>query len=101
MPWKERNGRLYFYRNRRKGDTVVSEYIGHGEKATQIALQIRAKVELERRLRDRESQERYEQELIDNTIDAIGQLVNSYTGAHLLATGHHQHKRQWRKQYGK
>ena len=28
MAWEERNGNRYFYRKRRVGDRVISEYVG-------------------------------------------------------------------------
>ena len=30
MAWEDRNGRLYYYRKRREGKRVVSEYVGNG-----------------------------------------------------------------------
>ena len=30
MAWEERNGNQYYYRKRRQGNRVVSEYVGKG-----------------------------------------------------------------------
>ena len=37
MPWKERNGKSYYYRSVRKDGRVVSEYKGSGENAQDYA----------------------------------------------------------------
>jgi hypothetical protein len=100
MGWETRNGQQYFYEKIREGDRVVSRYIGAGEAAAKAELQMRAKAELERRRRERERHEQQEQDIIDNAVDAIGDLINSYANAHLVVAGYHWHKGQWRKQRG-
>ena len=93
MAWK--NG--YYYRSRRKGDQVLSEYIGTGYAAELIALfdeqereQARAKREAFRRkvTADRGQQKE---------IDAVGQVASDIVAAVMLLAGYHKHKRQWRR----
>ena len=38
-----------------------------------------------------------DEEQLDTMLDEVTALVNAYAGALMLATGHYQHKRQWRK----
>lgn len=87
----------YYYRRKRQGDKVISEYVGHGADAQLIALldehereQARAKREAFRRkvTADRGQQKE---------IDAVGQVASDIVAAVLLVAGYHRHKRQWRK----
>lgn len=95
MAWE----RGYYYRKRRIGGQVVSEYIGTGPLAELIA------EEDEQQRAEREAQRAQLRKLkradrnIDRQIDEAGEMVRSVINALLLATGHHTHKRQWR-QYG-
>jgi hypothetical protein len=93
MPWK--NG--YYVRNRREGKTVVAEYIGHGDFARLLARldeherqQRQAAQAAEREELDRLAAEDARYAELDEMIGAV------VAGLH-IATGHHTHKRQWRK----
>ena len=97
MAWK--NG--YYYRNKRVGNTVVSEYVGGGvmgEFAEMVDEDERQKADLCRRavqeIKRRDA-------AIDNEIDKIGAQVKALVEAMLLVTGYHQFKRTWRKQRGR
>lgn len=87
----------YYYRRKRQGDKVISEYVGAGAEAELIALldehereQARAKREAFRRkvTADRGQQKE---------IDAVGQVASDIVAAVMLVAGYHRHKRQWRR----
>ena len=97
MAWLKKGNHEYYYRSRRIGDRVVSEYVGSGPLANLIAEQDqddRLERELERRseLEEQRSHKRLEQQA-----DSAGDLINAMVQAAFLVTGHHTHKRQWRK----
>lgn len=93
MGWERRGNRRYYYRKRRQGGQVVSEYVGAGELAETTA----ALDALERDLRQAE-QRRWEAiQAADAQVDQVADLVQALIHAILLATGHHTHKGQWRK----
>ena len=91
-----RRGR-YYYRSKREGHSVVTEYLGGGEIA-ELTAQIDA-MERQREAEERKSirEERAEQRAIDTQIDAGGRELRRVLRAYLLANGYHTHKGQWRK----
>ena len=97
MGWETRAGRLFYYRKRRIGRRVVSEYGGSGEAAAVVAA-LDAHERAERDARRKERQRMREQErAIDAEIDAVCQAVRTLTAGVLLLHGYHTHKGQWRK----
>ncbi len=97
MAWEDRNGRRYYYRKRRVGGKVRSEYIGSGPLAEAIA----AMDEQERRERERHRQEeRQEQEAIEELLAEVGgvqEIIRALTRAMLLVEGCHTHHGTWRR----
>jgi len=97
MGWEKRGHRLYYYRKRREGKRVISEYVGHGELAEAIA----TLDALDRHEQEAERaalwDEREAQRDVDQAIDTAGELVRALTHTVLLASGYHKHKGQWRK----
>jgi len=92
----QRNG--YYYRSRRDGDRVVTEYLGRAEWAT-AAAELDAFERERRREEAAEERARRETELqLDRDIDALGEIARAVTTAALLASGYHTHRRQWRRQ---
>jgi hypothetical protein len=96
MAWENRNGKQYYYQKRREGDRVVSRYIGTGAVAGLMA-------QLDEIGRERQALEREqwrasqaEEAAIDRGIADYRKLLRQFTAAVLLASGCHQHKRQWR-----
>jgi hypothetical protein len=92
-----RNGNLYYYRKRREGSRVVSEYVGGG---ILVDLeQRRAESERAKREADRERLrvERMSMAEIDQALDRFSGMVDSLMAAELISKGFHQHKRQWRR----
>jgi hypothetical protein len=93
MSWEQRGNRRYYYRKRREGDRVISEYVGAGELA-ETAVAIDA---LEREIRRAERQRRAERRALDAQIDEVCDLIRALTFAELLVSGYHTHKGQWRR----
>jgi len=92
----QRNG--YWYRSKREGATVVTEYLG---RASWVEPMQRLD-DLERQQRELErAKARAEREAaleLDREIDGLGELTRQMAGAVLVVSGYHSHKRQWRKQ---
>lgn len=98
MAWLTAGTRKYYYRRRRVGGRVLSEYVATGRTA-QIVAQMDEQ-ERQKRAAEAEAlrQAQAAQDAVDREVDALGAQVRRYVTAVLLATGHHQHRRQWRKQ---
>lgn len=97
MAFENRHGGRYYYRKRRTGNRVVSEYVGKGELAECFAsLDRYDRIEKEiERLRQIEFRARFEQ--IDDEIDSAFELSKSLVDALFLINGYRTHKGQWRK----
>ena len=97
---EKRNGRVYYYKSRRDGEKVRKVYVGAGDFA-----HLAAKLEEAERLR-REEEAAYweaERERLEENAAFLGELeeaVEVLTRAHLLASGCHRHKGQWRRRRG-
>jgi hypothetical protein len=97
MAWLKKGNRKYYYRSRRVGDRVYSEYVGAGFLAELIAEEDQAE-RLERKLEyRREMEKRRAHKQLERQSDEVSNLINSMVQAAFLVTGHHTHKRQWRK----
>jgi hypothetical protein len=94
---RNKNGNLYYYKKRRVGSKVISEYQGGGE-LVQIVQYIEARDRAEKEAeRERQRIERMSMAEIDKQIDNFSKMVDTLLAAELLARGFHQHKRQWRR----
>ena len=97
MGWESRGDRLYYYRKRREGQHVVSEYIGTGTTASLIA-ELDNDDYLERAYNATEwKKQRNEQRKIESNMDKVQESINSFVRAVFLTSGYHAHKGQWRK----
>ena len=88
---------MYYYRKRREGGRVVSEYVGAGPLVELLAeeyAQDRAYREAEREA-ERLAREEYEAQ--DKHVADLVKLARVLTRAVLLDAGYHTHKGQWRK----
>jgi hypothetical protein len=97
MGWETRNGKSYYYRKERTGNRVRSVYVGSGligQLSAQTDEQGRAEKDEERRALRRQIEK---QDAIDSRIDAVCDLTERLVTAALIASGFHQHKRQWRR----
>lgn len=97
MPWENRHGRRYYYRKKRRGRRVISEYIGAGPGAELIATLDQAEREMTQAERDRWRAEIAEQRRIDRELDRVGAGLRGLVAEALRAAGYHRHKGQWRR----
>jgi hypothetical protein len=97
---EKRNGRVYYYKSRRDGEKVRKVYLGAGDFA-----QLAAKLDEAERL-SREEEAAYweaERERFERSAAFLQELEEAaeiLARAHLLASGFHQHKGQWRRKRG-
>ncbi len=92
-----RNGNLYYYKKRREGNRVVSEYVGGG----MIVDLEQKRAELDKAIREAQAAqleaERMSLTAIDKSLDEFSDIVDTLTNAVLISMGYHQHNRQWRR----
>jgi len=93
MSWERRGHKRYYYRKRRQGERVVSEYVGTGELAETAA----ALDTLEQELRQAQRRQWETIRAFDAQVDEACDLIQALARGALLVTGHHMHKGQWRK----
>jgi hypothetical protein len=97
MGWERRRNGRYYYRKKRIGKRVVSEYFGAPDAAELIAT-MDAKDRDRRELARRDWQDQRDAALaLDREIDAVVDQTRVLTVAWLLAQGYHTHKGQWRR----
>jgi len=101
MAREQRRNREYYYRKQRQGRKVISEYVGTGLLADYAAA-------LDERKRGQEAQRRaewqaakLEAEQLDAILGEVEAEIEPVVVALMLATGHHTHKRQWRRKRSK
>jgi len=100
MGWEVRSGRKYFYQKIRIGRRVISHYLG----TDILALLVETEVEQSRieNLRDKLTKatgEKVLRTLRDGNQQALEaeHLIQAILQSALIITGHHTHKRQWRR----
>jgi hypothetical protein len=97
MAWEDRNGNLYYYRKRREGGRVVSEYVGSGFAGIMAeGLDLENRQEAEYRRRELRKQKQYAA-AIESQAREVEEYTRIMTRAYLLLAGYHTHKGQWRK----
>lgn len=97
MAWETRGNSSYYYRKKRVGGKVVSEYVGKGLVAQEIASMDLA----ERQERNKESEaikkEKNELELLDRQVMQSISVICRMAEGFLMMSGFHKHKGQWRR----
>jgi hypothetical protein len=97
MGWENRGNKYYYYRKKRIGKKVISEYIGFGPDAEKIARED----DLAKRKREKArlawQHRQAEIRAMDDALDSIETITRSLVNANLLLAGYHTHKGQWRK----
>ena len=100
MGWetRKRGADSYYYRSVREGDRVRKEYCGGGTLG-RLAAQLD---EIERRQKKEEASHwKVEKEhLVKNTafLKELEEAAEIVVRAHLIATGYHRHKGEWRRE---
>ncbi len=96
MGWERRGQTLYYYRKKRVGKRVFSQYGGCGE-IGQLNAALDAKQRIERCSRKAiEWRVRQEFEAQDRDLYSLNKAFRVVTCAQLLAEGYHRHNGQWR-----
>ena len=100
MGLEKRNGHVYYYKSCRDGEKVRKVYAGAGDIAHTAA-----KLDEEERLSRKEEVAYWkaERDRLEWSAAFLGELEEAaevLVRAHLLASGFHQHKGQWRRQRG-
>ncbi|GIW86685.1 MAG: hypothetical protein KatS3mg108_1009 [Isosphaeraceae bacterium] len=99
MGWKTINGRRYYYKCRRVGGRVVTEYYGGGE-AGAVMAHLQRLDNLDRaEARDDERARRQEDRDLDDALDALVAEARSQADALIEAAGYYRHRRQWRRRH--
>ena len=102
MGWetRERGAGSYYYRSVREGDRVKKEYVGGGTLG-EVAAELD---EVKRRQREEEAaywgEERERLERSAAFLQGLEEAAEVLVRAHLLASGFHKHKGQWRRKRG-
>jgi hypothetical protein len=92
-----KNGNQYYYKKRRIGNRVVSEYWGRGEIAVLMYRYNRLERDQEQARRHQFKAE-YEPILAqDNELAQLGELGRMFAQAQLYLAGYYQHHGEWRK----
>lgn len=97
MAWEERGNNLYYYRKKRVGGRVVSQYIGAGEVAREIARVDELKREKRELLRKEERDRITQHKELDNDLARCADTLQSTAFVILSAQRYHRHKGQWRR----
>ena len=98
MSWETRGSKQYYYRRRKVNGRVIGEYVGSGYLGEFVA-----QADEHERQEAQQKRQAWQatvdaEKQLDGLIDEVTEAMNVYADALMLATGHHQHKRQWRKQ---
>jgi len=101
MGLEKRGNGVYYYKKRRIGNRVVSEYCGAGEIGRLMQLldrERRGEARLEKELLKRSfEKEKYRQSELDEAIDTFCLNAKAFEDALFLINDYHVHSRQWRK----
>ena len=97
MGWKTINGRRYYYKSERGGNTVKSTCFGAGEASTLMAEM--AALERLERAADREDLRKQQDEFMteEAAVSEWFDGIQTVADAAMIAAGFHKHKRQWRR----
>jgi len=97
MGIETRKGNLYYYKKRRVGQRVVSEYVGSGEVVQLADRMVALERERKQELRESLQAQQASADWINSMVDKHSETVDRIVELHLLALGYHKHNRQWRR----
>jgi hypothetical protein len=93
MGWKTINGRSYYYKSRREGGQVKTDYCGAGAPGLLMSLLV-AEDQAEREaIRAERAESLAEDRAVAEWFDGIQAIAD----AAIIAAGFHKHKGQWRR----
>jgi len=97
MAWEQRGSNLYYYRKKRRGRQVISEYVGGGPLA-QLFSDLDQEERYERKqTRAQWQKQKQEVRSVESDLVQLHEITTSLVKATLLVSGNHPHKGQWRK----
>jgi len=97
MGWENRGNGRYYYRKKRIGSKVVSEYVGNGVLA-EMAENLDKSERAQRIYECEQEQQKLESvQIINNIVSKMEDDIRILTKAYLLLNGFHTHKGSWRK----
>ena len=97
MAREQRRNREYYYRKQRQGRKVISEYVGGGLLADYAEAKDNIRRNQEEQRRAAWQAKKRAEEQLDAILGEVDAAIEPVVTALMLATGHHTHKRQWRK----
>jgi hypothetical protein len=97
MGWELRGGQRYYYRKRRVGDRVISEYLGRDDFAELLAKDAEEDQFIATTQGEIEHADRNAEREMDGQLEEECSLLGAIVGALLRASGFHQHRGQWRR----
>jgi len=97
MAWEQRSGQRYYYRKKREGGRVISQYMGAGEIADLCSVIDRDEYLQRRWNQAKWKMQKDEAEKFDKDQKKLSQLTRQILRACLLVQGYHPYKGQWRK----
>jgi hypothetical protein len=96
MGLEQRKGKINYYKKRRIGSRVVSEYVGGGLLAVVAHKHAQERKE-EGRVKAQETERQRAETLnLEAEIDTLIGNINALSAGILTASGFYQHNRQWR-----
>jgi len=97
---ERRDGNLYYYRSVRAGEKVRKVYEGSGE----LARIAHEREIMKRALREHERRESANElerlEALAAPVEELSEAAEILARAHLIASGYHRHKGEWRRRRG-
>jgi len=97
MSWEERGNGTYYYRKKRHGSRVVSEYVGRGKSAEYAAFFDGSGKRVRALVRAAKREAHATEERADETVLEFEKMVQALARGYLIAQGCHTHKGQWRR----
>lgn len=97
MGWENRGNGRYYYRKKRIGSKVVSEYVGNGVLA-EIAENLDKSEQAKRIDKHKQEKQSLEQVInINRIMNKVENEIKILAKVYLLMNGFHTHKGTWRK----
>ncbi len=101
MSWEQRGKATYYYRKKRRGKRVVSEYVGRGKPAQFAALMDGSGKRLRVHMRTARRKAHATEKRADELLLEFEKIAQVLTRGYLIAQGCHTHKGQWRRKHEK